>query len=74
MCLLKQWKKPRTKRRNLVALRIPEDWAILISSSRKKYWRLAKTPQVNKALGLAYWRSQELTSLVERYRYLCQSS
>jgi len=73
MCLLKQWKKPRTKRRNLVALGIPEDWAILISNSRKKYWRLANTPQVNKALGLAYWRSQELTSLVNRYRYLRES-
>jgi len=70
MCLLKQWKRPATKRRNLVALGIPEDWARLISGSRKGYWRLAKTPQVNKALGLAYWRDQGLTSLVDRYREL----
>lgn len=70
MCLLKQWKRPATKRRNLVALGIPEDWARLISGSRKGYWRLAKTPQVNKALGLAYWRDQGLTSLADRYREL----
>jgi hypothetical protein len=70
MCLLKQWKRPRTRRRNLVALGIPEDWARHISGSRKGGWRLANTPQVNKALGLAYWRSQGLVSLVDRYREL----
>lgn len=67
MCLLKQWKKPRTKRKNLVCLGIPNEWAALISRSRKKYWRLANTPQVNKALGLAYWHEQGLCSLVERF-------
>ena len=65
MCLLKQWKKPKTKRRNLVALGIPSEWAALISGSRKGYW--PNTPQMNKALGLAYWKNQELVSLVERY-------
>lgn len=67
MCLLKQWKRPRTRRRNLMALGIPEEWARLISGSRKGYWRLANTPQVNKALGLNYWKGQGLVSLVERY-------
>jgi len=70
MCMLKQWKKPRTKRRKLVALGIPDDWALLISSSRKGYWRLALSPQVSKALGLAYWRNQGLFSLTEMYRSL----
>lgn len=67
MCLLKQWKKSRTKRRKLVGLGVPEEWARKISGSRKGYWRLALTPQMNKALGLAYWRDQGLVSLVERY-------
>jgi RNA-directed DNA polymerase len=67
MCLLKQWKKPKTKRKNLIALGIPRDWATLISGSRKGYWRLAKSPQINKALGIAYWQKQGLKSLVERY-------
>jgi hypothetical protein len=70
MCLLKQWKKSKTKRRNLVALGIPNDWAMFISGSRKGYWRLAKTPQLNKGLGLAYWRNQGLFSLTEMYRNL----
>jgi len=67
MCLLKQWKKPQTKRRKLVACGIPEEWAKLISGSRRGYWRLANTPQVNKALGYSFWKNQGLVSLVERY-------
>lgn len=74
MCLIKQWKRPKTRRRNLVALGIPEGWACLISGSRKGYWRLSNTPQVNKALGLAYWRNQGLISLVECYQSYCQSA
>ncbi len=70
MCLLKQWKKPKTKRRNLVALGIPQEWASLISRSRKAYWRLSNTPQANKALGLAYCRDQGLVSLFETYQIL----
>jgi len=70
MCLLKQWKNPATKRRHLVALGIPERWATNISCSRKGYWCLANTPQVNKALDPAYWQAQELISLVGTYRQL----
>ena len=66
-CLLKQWKSPSTKRCNLVLLGIPKEWATNISGSRKKYWRLSNTPQMNKALGLTYWQEQGLVSLVERY-------
>lgn len=67
MCLLKQWKKPKTKRKNLINLGIPIDWAYLISASRKGYWRLSNTPQVNKALGLFYWRNRGLYSLVVKF-------
>lgn len=35
MCMLKQWKQSKTKRRKLVGLFIPEDWARNISGSRK---------------------------------------
>lgn len=67
MCLLKQWKRCKTKLRNLIGLGIPEDWARCIAFSRKRYWRLSNTPQVNRALGLKYWKEQGLVSLVERY-------
>ena len=67
MCLLKQWKRCKAKLRNLVALGIPEKWAGCIAFSRKKYWRLANTPQINKALGSVFWQEQGLKSLVDRY-------
>lgn len=67
MCMLKQWKEPKTKRRKLVGLGIPFDWASRISASRKASWRLSNTPQVSKALGLQYWQDRGLVSLVERY-------
>jgi group II intron reverse transcriptase/maturase len=70
MCLLKQWKKSKTKYRNLVLLRIPPIEAKKLAGSRKGYWHLALTPQLNKALGLAYWRDQGLISLVETYHQL----
>ena len=69
-CLLKQWKRGKTKRTNLVKLGIPEKWAGCIAFSRKQYWRLSKSPQINKALGLTYWRDQGLVRLVDRYHDL----
>ena len=75
MCLLKQWKRGKTKLRNMVALGIPELWAGCIAFSRKKSWRLSSTPQMSKALGLIYWRKLGLVaSLVDRYYELLQSS
>lgn len=64
MCVLKHWKKPKTKRRELIKLGIPVELAKKISSSRKGYWRLARTPQLNRALGLHYWEAQGLFSLM----------
>jgi group II intron reverse transcriptase/maturase len=70
MCVLKQWKKPKAKYRNLVALGIDPDEARKLAGSRKGYWHLSKTPQMSKALDSAYWQSQGLLSLVATYRLL----
>lgn len=67
MCLLKQWKQPRTVKRNLVANGLSKDWAANISGSGKGYWRLARTQQMHTAFGKEFWKSQGLASLVERY-------
>jgi hypothetical protein len=69
-CLLKQWKKPKTKYRNLVTRGIPPNEAAKLAGSRKAYWHLAKTLQMSKALDLAYWQDQGLLSLVDTYRRL----
>ncbi|KAF0195016.1 MAG: reverse transcriptase (RNA-dependent DNA polymerase) [Bacillota bacterium] len=67
MCYLKQWKKPKSVYRNLVKLGLSADFARRISGSGKGYWRLSNTPQMNKALGLAFWANQGLLSLVHLY-------
>ncbi len=69
-CLLKQWRKPKTKLRNLISLGLDSKWAGRISGSRKMCWRLSLSPQVSKALGCAYWREQGLVGLAERYDVL----
>jgi hypothetical protein len=45
MCPLKQWEKPKTRRRKLIGLGILEEPARMIGGSRKGYWRLSNTPQ-----------------------------
>lgn len=67
-CLLKQWKRCKTKLRMLVRLGLNEEWAACIAYSRKKHWRLAKTPQIHKALGDKYWQKQGLVDILERYK------
>ena len=42
MCIWKQWKKPRTKYKNLVKLGIPEHYAATIANSRRKYWYIER--------------------------------
>ena len=50
MCIWKQWKKPKTKYRNLVRLGIPEAYAFMTANSRKGYWRTTQTSSVNRAM------------------------
>ena len=43
MCYWKQWRKTRTKVKNLLKLGTSKRTAILTALSRKGYWRLART-------------------------------
>nr|WP_252228558.1 group II intron maturase-specific domain-containing protein [Caldicoprobacter algeriensis] len=72
MCLWKQWKRVRTRYRELRALGLPE-WVIHeMANARKGPWWIAYGP-MNRALGNAYWRTQGLMSLTERYQSLRQA-
>lgn len=72
-CLIKQWKKPRTKRIRLMLLGIAKENAAKIGGSRKGCWRLSIAPQIHKALSVGYWHSQGLVSVVKRYDELCKA-
>lgn len=49
-CIWKQWKLPRTKRRNLMRLGIPDYYASIAGYSRKAYWFTSNTTTVKRAL------------------------
>lgn len=74
MCLWKEWKKPKTKIRNLVKLGVPAWKAYEWGNSRKGYWRISKSPILHRTLGNSYWKSRGLRSLHERYEFLRYSS
>ncbi len=50
MCIWKQWKLPRTRRRKLLRLGLPEWAACEAAYSRKAYWRMARSGVVQRAL------------------------
>lgn len=64
----KEWKKVKTKYKNLIKLGIKKGKAWEWANTRKAYWRVAKSPILHKALGNQYWSNQGLKSLFERYR------
>ena len=71
-CLWKQWKRIRTRERELRALGVHEWEAQSWARTRTGYWRMAGGP-LSRALDTAYWRRQGLVSLAERLRELLAS-
>jgi RNA-directed DNA polymerase len=67
--LWKRWKKPRTRCHNLVALGVSPS-SVRAAGSGKGTWRLSASPPVQQALSNAYWRSQGLMNITERYHQL----
>jgi RNA-directed DNA polymerase len=67
LCLWTQWKRIKTKYRELRSLGLSHVKAIEIANTRKGAWRTTSTPHIHKALGIAYWQQQGLKSLVQRY-------
>jgi group II intron reverse transcriptase/maturase len=64
-CIWKQWKLPKTRKRKLLGLGLPEWSACEGAYSRKGYWRLAGTGVVQRALTkerLILWGFYDLAS------------
>ena len=65
MCIWKQWKLPRTRKRKLLGLGLPEWAACEGAYSRKAYWRMANSGVVKRALTkerLINWGFYDLAS------------
>ncbi|KEQ18720.1 group II intron maturase-specific domain-containing protein, partial [Endozoicomonas numazuensis] len=63
MAYWRQWRKPRTKIRQLMRLGVEIRTAVGCGRSSKGPWRSAKTPGINQVLSLAYLKSQGLYSM-----------
>jgi RNA-directed DNA polymerase len=63
----KQWKRCRTRRRNLLALGIPDWQALQWAATRKGYWRLAGSAPLHRAMPSAYWTSLGLRTFIDSY-------
>jgi RNA-directed DNA polymerase len=64
----KEWKRYRTKVRNLAALGIPRQKARQWAGSRKGYWRLSGSAPLQRAMPIAYWQALGLIGFTESYR------
>lgn len=64
MCLWKQWKRVRTKIRNLRALGVDWHKAYEWGNSSKSYWRISGSWVLSTTLNNAYWEKQKLVSTV----------
>lgn len=67
MCYLKQWRKPRTRIRNLIKLGVSVKLAVTLGISAKGYYRLAKTKAVQWGLNNQYLKAQGLVSLKDQW-------
>ena len=70
MCYWKQWRYPRTKVRNLLALGVNLDMAIKHGVSRKGYWRMSHTPAMRYAMPNKWLEQQGLLSLKQLWSEL----
>ncbi|MET3208181.1 UNVERIFIED_CONTAM: RNA-directed DNA polymerase [Paenibacillus sp. PvR008] len=65
MCLWKQWKRVRTRIRELRALGVPEWACFKMANSRRGAWEMSRN--TNNALPTSYWKEKGLKSLLSRY-------
>jgi RNA-directed DNA polymerase len=70
MCQWKQWKRVRTRIRELRALGMPDWMVFMMANSRRGPWEMSRT--INNALPTSYWEAKGLKSLLSRYLELCQ--
>ncbi len=65
---LKQFKRPYTITKNLENMGIKASSAWRIALSGKGWWSLSKTPQLDRAMNIAWFDEQGLYSLRKTYK------
>ena len=67
MCIWKQWKKVRTRYKNLKKLGLNHYQAIKFANTRKGYWRTANSAILNTTLTNQFFSDLGLKSLTRQY-------
>lgn len=65
LCYWKQWKKPKTRVRELERLGIKPKQAYMWGNTRKGYWRTVQSPILKQAFNNAFLKREGLISLSE---------
>ncbi len=63
MCYWKQWRRPSSKVQNVVALAVSLEQETNLALSRKKYWRMSRTPALHYPLPNELLEQQGFLSL-----------
>jgi len=67
-CIWKQWKRVKTRFKNLQKLGIPKDKAWEFANTRKGYWRISKSPILTSTITNQRLEKRGFKSLVNRYQ------
>ena len=67
MCIWKQWKKVKTRYKNLKKLGLNHYQAIKFANTRKGYWRTSNSPILNTTLTNQFFTDLGLKSLTHQY-------
>lgn len=71
MYIWKQWKRVRTRFKNLRNLGVDEEQAWMWANTRKGYWRVSKSQILQTVLTNKWLAEQGYDSVLERYNSLC---
>lgn len=74
MCYWRDWKKIRTKFTNLIKLGIEESKAWEFANTRKGYWRISRSPILQRPLTNAYFVKMHLRTFSQAYSELSNST
>jgi RNA-directed DNA polymerase len=69
LCLWRQWRRVRTRYRELRRLGVSERYVHVLANTRRGPWRIAEGA-LHRFLGAAFWRQQGLESVIEGYHRL----
>ncbi|QPW61395.1 group II intron reverse transcriptase/maturase [Clostridium botulinum] len=72
-CIWKQWKKVKTRGRNLIKLGLPTYKAWEYANTRKGYWRISKSPILDTILNNKYIENLGYRSISKRYQLIHNS-